>query len=89
MVDRNFVSTLVIKRDINGLVNLFNDLCIRKMKLDKFFTNFLSSQGTYDMMVETTDTPLWDEYKEKRKEYTTLDEDIKYVDFKIKKLKNV
>lgn len=63
-------------------------LIIQKMKLDKFFSMFLE-KFERQMDPEKIDTPIWKLYKEKLKEYGTINQAIKNEQYWIQKERNV
>lgn len=66
------------------LLNEKTNLVLDKMKLDRFFSLFLDKYGM-KMDSDKTNTPVWDLYKKKLKEYTELDVKIKTLDYRISK----
>lgn len=66
------------------LVEKRNDLLLQKMKLDKFFSMFLE-KFERQMDPDKTDTPVWKLYKQKLKEYGTINQEIKNTEYWISK----
>lgn len=66
------------------LLNEKTNLVLDKMKLDRFFSLFLDKYGM-KMDSDKTNTPIWDLYKKKLKEYTELDVKIKTLDYRLSK----
>lgn len=60
------------------------ELLIEKMKLDKFFTMYLD-KFEKKMDPETPNTPIWKLYKTKSAEYNKLCQEIRNVEYWIKK----
>jgi hypothetical protein len=67
-----------------NLTEKYNSLQIEKMKLDKFFSMFLE-KFERKMDADKTDTPVWKLYKTKLKEYEKVNQELKAVDYWIKK----
>jgi len=65
-----------------------NNLVVKKMQLDRFFSLFLE-KFERKMDPAKPDTPVWKLYKEKYKEYADIDLRIRTTDYYINKLKNV
>lgn len=53
-----------------------------KMKMDKFFTMYLD-KFERKMDPEKTNTPVWDLYKQKLKEYVDVQRQIKTLEYRI------
>lgn len=53
-----------------------------KMKMDKFFTMYLD-KFERKMDPEKTNTPVWDLYKQKLKEYDGIQRQIKTLEYRI------
>ena len=60
------------------------ELLVQKMKLDKFFTMYLDKFDT-QMDSERPNTPVWKLFKQKSAEYTKLCQEIRNVEYWIKK----
>lgn len=58
------------------------NLVIKKMKLDRFFSLYLDKFGG-KMDSDKTNTPIWKLYKQKMNEYATIERDIKVLDYRI------
>lgn len=66
------------------LITKHNGLILERMRLDKFFSLFLDKfEGKMDH--NNTDTPIWKLYKQKLKEYDTLQREIKATEYWLKK----
>lgn len=68
----------------NDLLQEKTNLVLEKMRMDRFFSMFLDKFGL-KMDSDKTNTPVWDLYKKKLKEYTELDTKIKTLDYRISK----
>jgi hypothetical protein len=66
----------------------YNDLVVKKMKLDKFFSMFLE-KFERKMDPDNTDTPVWKLYKTKLKEYGKINQEIKNTQYWLTKEQNV
>jgi hypothetical protein len=66
----------------------YNDLVVKKMKLDKFFSMFLE-KFERKMDPDNTDTPVWKLYKTKLKEYGKINQEIKNTQYWLTKEHNV
>ena len=66
----------------------YNDLVVKKMKLDKFFSMFLE-KFERKMDPDNTDTPVWKLYKTKLKEYGNINQEIKNTQYWLTKEQNV
>ena len=60
-------------------------LVIDKMKLDKFFSLYLDKFGS-KMDHEKPNTKIWALYKQKMTEYSTLNTNIKTLEYRISKV---
>jgi len=60
------------------------ELLIQKMKLDKFFTLYLD-KFEKQMDSEKPNTPVWKLFKKKSDEYSKLNQEIRNVEYWIKK----
>jgi hypothetical protein len=60
------------------------ELLIQKMKLDKFFTMYLDKFDK-QMDSEKPNTPIWKLFKQKSAEYTKLCQELRNVEYWIKK----
>jgi hypothetical protein len=61
-----------------------HELLMQKMKLDKFFTMYLDKFEKY-MDSEKPNTPVWKLFKKKSEEYSKLNQEIRNVEYWIKK----
>lgn len=61
-----------------------SDLVIEKMKLDKFFSMYLE-KFERKMDPEKTNTPIWNLYKKKLKEYDEINRNIRACDYWLSK----
>ena len=61
-----------------------NQLVVEKMKMDKFFSMYLE-KFERKMDPEKTNTPIWDLYKKKVKEYNALNQEIRNCEYWITK----
>jgi hypothetical protein len=64
--------------------NKRQELLIQKMKLDKFFTLYLD-KFEKQMDSEKPNTPVWKLFKKKSDEYSKLNQEIRNVEYWIKK----
>jgi ubiquitin C-terminal hydrolase len=71
-------------RDFNGIVQTRNTLYVERMRLDKFFTLFLD-KFERNMDPDNTNTPIWNLYKTKLKEYDDVQRSIKAADYYLTK----
>lgn len=55
-----------------------DEFIVQKMKLDKFFSDFLDR---YDLELEETNSENWVTYKQKLDEYVNLSQKIKWSQF--------
>ena len=69
----------------NDMIQEHSKLCIERMQMDKFFSLFLDKCGG-KMDAKHTDTPVWKLYKNKMKEYATLQSAIKTLEYRIKRV---
>jgi len=60
------------------------ELIVEKMKMDKFFSMFLE-KFERKMDPDKTDTPIWNLYKSKLKEYDKLNHGIRTAEYWITK----
>lgn len=71
-------------RDYVSLRNLHGQLLGERMRLDKFFSMYLD-KFERKMDPEKTNTPIWDLYKKKLKEYGDLQQVILAAEYYMKK----
>lgn len=71
-------------RDYVALRNLHGQLLGERMRLDKFFSMYLD-KFERKMDSEKTNTPIWDLYKKKLKEYGDLQQVILAAEYYMKK----
>jgi hypothetical protein len=64
--------------------NKRHELLMQKMKLDKFFTMYLDKFDK-QMDSEKPNTPVWKLFKKKSAEYSKLNQEIRNVEYWIKK----
>lgn len=74
-------STLGNKAEIQ---KIYSTLIVEKMKLDKFFSLYLS-KFERKMDPDQTDTPIWKLYKTKTKEYAELNQSITAAEYYLRK----
>jgi hypothetical protein len=82
------IVALATDRDYNGIADLQNELTIQRMKLDKFFTLFLD-KFEKKMNPDVTNTPVWNLYKTKLKEYESIQRSITLTTYYLKRSSNV
>jgi len=61
-----------------------HELLMQKMKLDKFFTMYLDKFDK-QMDSERPNTPVWKLFKKKSDEYSKLNQEIRNIEYWIKK----
>lgn len=61
-----------------------HELLMQKMKMDKFFTMYLDKFEKH-MDSEKPNTPVWKLFKKKSAEYSKLNQEIRNVEYWIKK----
>jgi hypothetical protein len=71
-------------RDINGINEIYQNLVMDRMRMDKFFSMYLDKVGD-KMDPEFTDTPVWKLYRKKLKEYGEVEQAIKVAQYYLKK----
>jgi hypothetical protein len=62
----------IASRDINGIKEVQDVLVSERMRMDKFFSDFLGNTPIYGMEPDKTDTPRWRIYKSNLKEYDSI-----------------
>jgi hypothetical protein len=82
------IVALATDRDYNGIADIQNELTIQRMKLDKFFTLFLD-KFEKKMNPDITNTPVWNLYKTKLKEYESIQRSITLTTYYLKRHSNV
>lgn len=80
----NKIVSLATDRDFVALRNLYGQLIGERMRMDKFFSMYLD-KFERKMDPEKTNTPIWDLYKKKLKEYGELQQVIKAAEYYMKK----
>lgn len=70
--------------DIKEVNQIYLGLIHQKMKLDKFFTMYLDKFES-KMDAEETNTPVWDLYKKKTKEYAEINQSIRTAEYYLRK----
>lgn len=65
-----------------------NKLILEKMKMDKFFSNFLD-KFERKMDPDKPNTPIWKLYKAKMNEYSELDRKLKTAEYWLSKGRRV
>jgi len=71
-------------RNLSAIQDTHHELLVERMKLDKFFSMYLD-KFERKMDPETTNTPIWDLYKKKMREYGELQQAIKAAEYYLKK----
>lgn len=66
------------------LITKRENLCIEKMKLDRFFSMYLDKFGS-KMDPDKPNTKIWSLYKTKLKEYESVSHEIKTLEYWISK----
>jgi len=82
------IVALATDRDYNGIAKIQSDLTVQRMKLDKFFTLFLD-KFEKKMNPDVTNTPVWNLYKTKMKEYESIQRYITLTNYYLKRGVNV
>lgn len=80
----NKIVSMATDRDYVALRNLHGQLLGERMRLDKFFSMYLD-KFERKMDPEKTNTPIWDLYKKKLKEYGDLQQVILAAEYYMKK----
>ena len=78
------IVTQATDRDYNGIAQTRNTLYAERMRLDKFFSLFLD-KFERNMDPDNTNTPIWNLYKTKLKEYDDVQRSIKAADYYLTK----
>lgn len=82
------IVSLATDRNYNALAELQSELTIQRMKLDKFFSMFLD-KFEKKMNPDVTNTPVWNLYKTKMKEYESIQRYITLTNYYLKRGANV
>lgn len=80
----NKIVSMATDRDFTALRTLHGQLLGERMRLDKFFSMYLD-KFERKMDPEKTNTPIWDLYKKKLKEYGDLQQVILAAEYYMKK----
>jgi hypothetical protein len=80
----NKIVSMATDRDYVAMRNLYSQLLGERMRMDKFFSMYLD-KFERKMDPEKTNTPIWDLYKKKLKEYGDLQQTIKVAEYYMKK----
>ena len=78
------IKTTFANQDQQNLISKRDQLVVKKMKLDKFFSWYLDKFGS-KMKPEKTDTKIWKLYREKLNEYDTISRELKSANYFINK----
>jgi len=78
------IVSLATDRNYVGIKNIYGQLIVERMRLDKFFSMYLD-KFERKMDPEKTSTPIWDLYKKKMREYGELQQVIKAAEYYMKK----
>ena len=78
------ISECATYMDHTGIQKIHQDLLMTRMRMDKFFSMYLDKVGD-KMDPEVTNTPIWDLYKKKLKEYGEVEQAIKVSQYYLKK----
>jgi len=81
-------SLCAIDHDLQALEKIRASLVAQRKTMDKWFDKYLD-MFERKMNADETDTPIWNLYKTKSKEYSELNGVITTADVYIRKLKNV
>lgn len=82
------IVSLAADRNFEAIATLQGDLTIQRMRLDKFFTLFLD-KFEKKMNSDVTNTPVWNLYKTKMKEYESIQRYITLTNYYLKRGVNV
>jgi hypothetical protein len=80
----NKIVSMATDRDFNAMRTLYGQLLVERMRLDKFFSMYLD-KFERKMDPEKSNTPIWDLYKKKMREYGDLQQTIKVAEYYMKK----
>jgi hypothetical protein len=80
----NKIVSLATDRNYVGIKTVYGQLIVERMRLDKFFSMFLD-KFERKMDPENTNTPIWNLYKTKLKEYDDVQRTIKIADYYLTK----
>ena len=80
----NKIVSLATDRDYGSIKGIYGQLIVERMRLDKFFSMYLD-KFERKMDPEKTNTPIWDLYKKKLREYGDLQQVIKAAEYYMKK----
>jgi len=80
----NKIVSLATDHNYVGIKNVYGQLIVERMRLDKFFSMYLD-KFERKMDPEKTSTPVWDLYKKKMREYGDLQQTIKVAEYYMKK----
>ena len=80
----NKIVSMATDRNYVAINNLYGQLLVERMRLDKFFSMYLD-KFERKMDPEKTSTPVWDLYKKKMREYGDLQQTIKVAEYYMKK----
>jgi len=78
------IVSLASDRNFNDLKNMHHDLLMERMRLDKFFTMYLD-KFERKMDPKKPNTPIWNLYKKKMREYGDLQQVITAAEYYLKK----
>jgi hypothetical protein len=82
--DYNKIVSFATDYNYVELQKTYSKLLSERMKLDKFFSLYLD-KFERKMDQENTNTPIWNLYKKKLKEYADLGKTIKAAEYYLKK----
>lgn len=82
--DYNKIVSFATDCNFVELQKTYSKLLSERMKLDKFFSLYLD-KFERKMDQENTNTPIWNLYKKKLKEYSDLGQTIKAAEYYLKK----
>lgn len=78
MALNNLLSNLYIRRDVEKLKQVKEDLLTKRKELDTFFDEYLELfDDKMNATIDNQDTPEWKAYNTKYAEYTELTKDLK------------
>ena len=78
MALNDLLSNLYVRRDIEKLKQVKEDLLSKREELDQFFDEYLELfDDKMNATIDDQDSPVWKAYNAKYSEYTRLNKDLK------------
>jgi hypothetical protein len=78
------IVSLATERKVDDLVEIKNELTLKRMKMDKFFTMFLD-KFERKMHPEKLNTPVWNLYRKQLKEYEGIQRALTMTNYYLEK----